>query len=270
MNAFLKPVLMGCALMAGSRAMAQITFYEGEGYRGQAFTTQQRVGDFRDLGFNDRASSVVVDRGRWEVCDEPYFQGRCAVLRRGSYDSLRQMGFNNRISSARRVQGNWRDTAEMLEPLPAPDYAYRYRPHEQVFHVPVTSARAIVGPPSQRCWIERQQVAESVRHQPNVGGAIIGGLVGGILGHQVGGGSGRDLATAGGVVAGAAIGANSNIGAQGTVIHSRDVQRCENVVSATPAYWDVTYHYGGVEHHVQMSSAPGTHIAVNRNGEPRG
>ena len=38
------------------------------------------------------------------------------------------------------------------------------------------------------------------------GGAILGAVIGGVLGHQVGGGSGRDAATAVGVVGGAVLG----------------------------------------------------------------
>ncbi len=37
-------------------------------------------------------------------------------------------------------------------------------------------------------------------------GAVIGGVVGGVLGHQVGGGRGKDAATAAGVVGGAVVG----------------------------------------------------------------
>lgn len=37
-------------------------------------------------------------------------------------------------------------------------------------------------------------------------GTIIGGVVGGVLGHQVGGGTGKDIATAAGVVGGAVVG----------------------------------------------------------------
>jgi uncharacterized protein YcfJ len=96
----------------------------------------------------------------------------------------------------------------------------------------------------------------------------VGGLVGGILGHQIGGGSGKDLATAGGAVAGAVIG--SNVANQnGGGVATRDVRRCENVTNAAPDYYDVTYVYRGVEHHVQMSAPPGRTIRVNERGEPR-
>jgi uncharacterized protein YcfJ len=133
-----------------------------------------------------------------------------------------------------------------------------------VYEVPVSSVHAVVGPPNQRCWVERQPVQGS--NDPNIGGALIGGLVGGILGHQIGGGSGKDLATAGGAVAGAVVGSNvANQGQYGT----RDVQRCENVANATPSYYDVTYFYNGTEHHVQMTQPPGRVIRVNGYGEPR-
>jgi DNA segregation ATPase FtsK/SpoIIIE-like protein len=89
-----------------------------------------------------------------------------------------------------------------------------------------------------------------------------------VLGHQVGGGSGKDLATAGGVIAGAAIGANVNRGSGGVAYVDRDVQRCQTVGSAKPEYWDVTYHYRGAEHRVQMTSAPGATIRVNAEGAP--
>ena len=262
----LKSALGAAALILASHVMAQITFYEGEGFRGRAFTTDKRVGDFGRHGFNDQASSVVVDRGRWEVCEHNRFEGRCVVLRRGSYDSLRAMGMDNRISSVRPVDDRRRYDNEAPEPVAAPSYEYRRRPSERVFEAPVTSVRAVVGPPNQRCWVERQQISQP--GQPNVGGAIVGGLIGGILGHQVGKGTGRDVATAGGAVAGAAIGANQGGGSTAGAAYS-DVQRCENVASTTPAYWDVTYVFRGLEHRVQMTAPPGPTIAVNGNGEPR-
>jgi len=266
MNFKLKSALGAAAVLLASQAMAQITFYEGEGYRGRAFTTNERIRNFDRAGLNDRVGSVVVDRGRWEVCEEPRFEGRCVVLRRGSYDTLRPLGMSRHIASARPVEGSRRHENEIAAPAERPDYAWRRRPSERTYQVPVTSVRAVVGPPNQRCWVERQQVTQP--GQPNVGGAIAGALIGGILGHQIGGGSGRDAATAGGVVAGAAIGANTGGGSTGTTGY-QDVQRCQTVTSTTPAYWDVAYVYRGREHHVQMSAPPGSTITVNGNGEPR-
>src|SRR6188768_2870043 len=81
MNSKLRTALAASAVLMATHASAAITFYEGEGFRGRAFTTDKQVHNFARFGFNDRASSVVVDRGRWEVCDDAAFHGRCVVLR---------------------------------------------------------------------------------------------------------------------------------------------------------------------------------------------
>jgi len=260
---YLNRTLFGAtALLLCTQAFAQVTFYEGEDYRGRAFTTTQGQRDFRNGGFNDRASSVIVDGGRWEVCEDAGYRGRCVLLRPGAYESLQQLGVNNRVSSARLVRGNANyDTYHSPEPLPAADYEYRRRANERVHEARVTSVHAVMGRDEQRCWVERERVE---RNGDRIAGGVVGGVIGGILGHQIGSGSGQDIATAGGAVAGAAIGANAARGGS-----SRDVRRCETVDSGDPAFWDVTYKYRGVEHHVQMSAPPGRTIYVNDRGEPR-
>ena len=268
MNWKLKAALGATTVLLATQASAQITFYEAEGFRGRAFTTDKQVGNLERVGFNDRASSAVVERGRWEVCADSRYEGGCVVLRRGSYDSLRGLGMNDRISSVRPLSQQAVYQTEAPAPLPAPTYEYRQRANERVFEAPVTSVRAVVGPPEQRCWVERQQVTEE-RRGPNVGGAIVGGILGGVLGHQVGSGRGNDAATAGGAVAGALIGGNAGRRDGGSVTYDKDVQRCSTAASGPPQYWDVTYNYRGVEHHVQMSAPPGNTVAVNGNGEPR-
>ncbi len=61
MNTVLKSALTAAGLAIATQAAAQITFYEGEGFQGRTFTTKKQVGNFERSGFNDRASSVVVD-----------------------------------------------------------------------------------------------------------------------------------------------------------------------------------------------------------------
>lgn len=269
MNWKLKSALGAVALLLASPVLAQITFYEGEGFRGRAFTTARQVGDFSRTGFNDRASSVVVDKGRWEVCEDARFGGRCVVLRPGSYESLDGMGLENSVSSVRPVSERGRYENEAPEPLPAPTYDYRRRPNERLYEVRIDSVREVrASSPEQRCWIEHEPGSQTSRGDPNMGGAVVGALIGGVLGHQVGSGRGNDVATVGGALAGGAIGAN--VGRQGTTSGGRDVQRCETTSSGTPAYWDVSYDFRGTPHHAQMSAPPGPTITVNEAGEPRG
>src|SRR5919112_1920347 len=119
----LKPILGIAAITLAAHASAQVTFYEREGFRGQTFRADRPVWNFERHGFNDRASSVVVERGRWEVCEDARFEGKCVVLRRGSYESLRDMGLNNRISSVRPAEGRRSAAYEAPQPVaPAPSY----------------------------------------------------------------------------------------------------------------------------------------------------
>ena len=279
MRTKLRAVVGAAGIVLAAQAAAQVTFYEREDMRGRAFSTSDLVVNFGGIGFNDRASSAVVDAGRWEVCEHAQFQGQCVVLKPGRYRTLGQMGMNNAISSVRRIDQVGYDNRVPSYPpgyngppshaynVP-PAYVYNRQSDERVYEAPVTSVRAVVGPPEQRCWVERQEVVEN-RSGPNVPGAIVGAVIGGVLGHQVGGGRGQDVATAGGAVAGAAIG--SNVGRGGGQVYSQDVQRCANVSrDYRPEYWDITYNFRGIEHRVQMSAPPGPTIAVNGDGEPRG
>jgi uncharacterized protein YcfJ len=252
------------AICCATQAAAQVTFYEGEGFRGRAFRVDKTIWNFEPTGFNDRARSAVVERGRWEVCEDARFEGRCVVLQPGNYDSLAPMGMDARISSARPVNRAAYEN-EVPPPVAGPVYEYRQRPNERLYQAPVTWVHAVVGPPEQRCWVERERVVDD--RGANVPGAIAGAIIGGVLGHQIGGGRGRDVATAGGAVAGAAIGANAGGGGGG--VYSQNVQRCSTEPSGRPDYWDVTYNFRGIEHRVQMSAPPGPTVTVNGNGEPR-
>jgi uncharacterized protein YcfJ len=259
----LRPVLVLAGLTLAGHAAAQITLYDGAGFRGRSFSTDQPVADLGRSGFNDRASSLVVGAGRWQVCDDAGFAGRCVVVLAGDYPSLRSIGLDNRISSIQPVsaldvdrdstQGSGTD----LRPVPS----------ERLIEAPVTSVRAVMGPPEQRCWLERQQVVTPTQAGPNVPGAIVGGLLGGVLGHQVGGGVGKGVATTLGALGGGALG--SHVGRGGVDVTTQDVRRCESAVSGPPRYWEVTYAFGGLTHHLQMSAPPGRTILVNQFGEPR-
>lgn len=150
-----------------------------------------------------------------------------------------------------------------------PAYDYRRRQDERLYEANVSYVRAVVGPPQQQCWVERERIDNGGSAGVNVPGAIIGGVIGGILGHQIGSGRGQDIATGVGVVGGAAVGANVGRNPDGPV-YSQNVRRCEYApTSARPQYWDVTYNFAGYEHRVQMTTPPGRTILVNAQGEPR-
>jgi uncharacterized protein YcfJ len=265
MKLLLKSTLTVAGLALATQAAAQIAFYEHDDFAGRSFTIEGQMENFDRAGFNDRASSVVVFRDRWEVCTDARFQGSCMVLRPGRYPSLNALGLNDRISSVRRVDGKAHVADNHYAPAPVQVYDNYPRRNEKLHEAQVTSVRAVYGQPEQRCWVEQQQAAQA---GVNVPGAVVGAVLGGVIGHQVGSGRGNDLATVGGAVAGGAIGAN--VGRDSSPGYAHAVRRCENVAaSGNPDHWDVTYQYHGVEHQMQTTYRPGATVTVNAQGEPR-
>ena len=257
------PVVAPPPVVVPPPAVAQITLFGREGFEGRSFATHDPVRNLERHDFGDRASSAIVQGGRFEICDGLGFEGRCMVLRPGQYPSLAAMGMNDAITSLRPVERHAQYEERRFAPPPPVAYDYRRRADERLFDAEVVAVRAVYGQSEQRCWVEREYVqgGDAILGPRAVAGAIIGG----ILGHQVGSGRGNDAATAAGAVAGAAIGSN-----YGGTTYSRDVQRCSrSQVSGSPQYWDVTYRFRGVDRYVQMTRPPGATITVNRDGEPR-
>lgn len=283
MNIIIRTLVAAGVLALSAQATAQITFYEGEGFRGRAFSSQRALDDFSRTGFNDRAGSVVVDRGRWEVCEDSRYRGTCVILGPGSYNNLRGMRLGNRISSMRPADSRRRYDDMVPAPLREPDYAYRRRPNERTYEAQVTSVRAVLGEGNQHCWMERDDYDRYGRYEDSrrrggsdTGRTLAGAIIGGILGHQIGSGSGRDAATVGGAVIGGAIANQSGRDRRDGRYddrydrgYERGMQRCETSYRGSPQYWDVSYEHRGVEHWVRMTDPPGDTIAVNRRGEPR-
>ncbi len=247
--------------MAPPQPSGDIVFYEHPGFHGRELDVSGEIDNFNQVGFNDRASSVMVLEGRWEVCEHADFGGRCMILRPGRYPDLGAMGMNDMISSVRRIHRDARVDDDRTAPPPQPVYDWRRRPQEFVETVPIESVHVVYAAPQmqQQCWVEQTAAPANAR----TGGALVGGLIGGILGHQI---DGHREATVGGAVAGAVIGSQIARGAE----QPQEVTRCNSVpVNQGPDHYDVSYWYHGVRHHVQTTQPPGPSIVVNGDGEPR-
>jgi hypothetical protein len=86
----------------GARGGPDVQMFAGPRFEGQPVELSQDMRSLSDIGFNDRATSIIIREGRWEFCEHADFRGECVVLGPGRYDMLDQM--NNRISSMRRVR----------------------------------------------------------------------------------------------------------------------------------------------------------------------
>ena len=93
-----------CAMSATAAMAVEITLYEHSQFGGRRMTLRGAVENFDRTNFNDRASSIVIRSGIWELCSDAYFRGNCRRLGPGQYAGIGQ-GMNDTISSVRPVRG---------------------------------------------------------------------------------------------------------------------------------------------------------------------
>ncbi len=97
-----------------------IAFFANSDFRGPFLGFDTGEAGLSQFRFNDTASSVMVNRGTWLVCEDADYRGRCAFLD-ASISDLGAVGLNDRISSFRRYdvrrEGPWRPP---VAPAPLP------------------------------------------------------------------------------------------------------------------------------------------------------
>lgn len=101
-------------------ALAQATFFQDEAFAGRGVQATDEIRNLERQGFKDRAASAVIAGQRWEVCEDPRFQGNCRVLRPGRYPTLAAMGLNEPIGSVRRLDARERIDEDRYAPEPVP------------------------------------------------------------------------------------------------------------------------------------------------------
>ncbi len=76
-----------------------ITLFEHSDHQGRELFVAQATPNLGGQGFNDTVSSVDVLAGRWELCTDANFGGRCLLLAPGRHNLERAL--NDRITSVR-------------------------------------------------------------------------------------------------------------------------------------------------------------------------
>ena len=87
-------------LLFASPALAEISFYANDGFDGATYMSKLPIGNLNRAGFNDRARSIDVRGGVWEICVDGDYRGRCVEVDRDVRD-LRALGLDRSISSMR-------------------------------------------------------------------------------------------------------------------------------------------------------------------------
>ncbi len=122
--------------------------------------------------------------------------------------------------------------------------------------------------PRERCTDVQLSERAPVQDEKRVAGTVIGALAGAALGNQVGGGSGKKLATVAGAAAGGYAGNQVQKNMQQKDVVTRTERRCEMVderSERTIAY-DVTYRLDGQQATARSTRKPGATVQV-KGGE---
>ena len=104
-------VLGACAaaviVTIGTEAQAQrkpqIILYQEDNFRGAELTLDGPAPELDRYRFDDRASSVRVVSGTWELCDKDRYGGRCVTVDR-DVNKLNSLVMDDRTSSVRPVE----------------------------------------------------------------------------------------------------------------------------------------------------------------------
>ena len=85
----------------GGGNRGRITLYEGFDFAGAPFASDGLQPNLHDQDFNDRARSMIVLLGQWEVCSDAYYRGTCETFGPGRYANLGRLA--GQVSSLRLV-----------------------------------------------------------------------------------------------------------------------------------------------------------------------
>lgn len=89
--------------LLGNSTAPGITLYESPNFQGPSVALSEESSNLGSQSFNDRAASIIVSSGTWEVCENVGFGGRCQRLYTGTYGDLGSLGLAKSISSVRPV-----------------------------------------------------------------------------------------------------------------------------------------------------------------------
>lgn len=154
-------------------------------------------------------------------------------------------------------------------PAPATQHHWWQRSESQFADVvQVVPLSRQVSTPRQACQDVTVTHTRPARDTHQIIGSVAGALLGGLLGHQIGGGTGKDIATVAGAAAGGYAGNRIEEHVQAGNTYTTTEHQCHTVYDKReePNGYQVRYRLNGHEGTVHMDHAPGQRIPV-RDGQ---
>lgn len=106
----------------GNFVRGSIELYGQPGFAGRTLTLDRDTPTLENTGFDDRASSIVVREGTWQLCADPGYSGSCRIFAPGRYADL-GYGMAKQVTSARMLRSRRDAPAELSGGVYGPDSA---------------------------------------------------------------------------------------------------------------------------------------------------
>ncbi|MEA1651376.1 beta/gamma crystallin-related protein [Nitrospirillum sp. BR 11164] len=87
-----------------SAANGEITLYKEPGLKGDTLVITDDTDNLAYTRWNDRARSLYVESGTWEVCRQAGYHDCVTVHAYERFDDLQRIGLDRAISSLRQVE----------------------------------------------------------------------------------------------------------------------------------------------------------------------
>lgn len=135
--------------------------------------------------------------------------------------------------------------------------------------VAVKEVTQTVTTPREQCEMVQVQRRAPVKDENRLLGSVGGAVIGGVLGHQIGGGSGKKVATVAGAAAGGYAGNQVQKSMQEKDVQTTTEQRCKTVheKSQKVVGYDVDYRIGSQTGAVRTTFRPGATLPLKKDGQ---
>jgi uncharacterized protein YcfJ len=135
--------------------------------------------------------------------------------------------------------------------------------------VAVKEVMETVTTPREQCENVAVQRQAPVKDENRLLGSVGGAVIGGVLGNQIGGGSGKKVATVAGAAAGGYAGNQVQKNMQEKDVQTTTEQRCKTVQEKSKKLvgYDVSYRLNGKDGVVRTSFRPGATLPIKPDGQ---
>lgn len=135
--------------------------------------------------------------------------------------------------------------------------------------VAVKEVMQTVTTPREQCEMVQVQRQAPVKDENRLLGTVGGAVIGGVLGSQVGGGSGKKVATVAGAAAGGYAGNRVQKSMQEKDVQTTTEQRCKTVQEKSQKLvgYDVNYRIGSQTGAVRTTFKPGATLPLTKDGK---